>query len=325
MSFPCRPGRIGFLFLGGAKRVAMARMLRKACEARGLQCDITAYETDTRCAIACEGQVVVGRRWADADIFEHLDETVRTHGIDIIIPFVDKAVEICAEYVRHHASVPVFAPLGEPEGVKRMFDKVAAAQLFESASLPVPQTWRGGDVTGTFIAKPRFGSASKGLVMIDSQDDLQQIASKLDDYLVQRRYDKRREITVDCYVETRTGRVSALSPRVRQEVSGGEVVRTTSIADSRIDAIVSAALQATGLRGAVTVQLIHDLDSDALMIMEINPRLGGGAVASVHAGADIPGMIVDDAMGKALKCAEPVAGVTTVRYLEDVVFMPDEK
>ncbi|MDE6574932.1 MAG: hypothetical protein K2L84_06350, partial [Muribaculaceae bacterium] len=62
MSFPCRPGRIGFLFLGGAKRVAMARMLRKACEARGLQCDITAYETDTRCAIACEGQVVVGRR-----------------------------------------------------------------------------------------------------------------------------------------------------------------------------------------------------------------------------------------------------------------------
>jgi len=33
------------------------------------------------------------------------------------------------------------------------------------------------------------------------------------------------------------------------------------------------------------------------MIMEINPRLGGGAVAAVHAGADIPAMIISEALG----------------------------
>lgn len=325
MSVPCRPGRIGFLFLGGAKRVAMARMLREACRKRGLECEIFGYETDTRCALACEGSIIIGRRWADADIFEHLDQTVRNCGIDIIIPFVDKAVEICAEFVASHASTPVFSPVGEPAGVKRMFDKIAANELFEASGLPVPPVYNGGSVLRPLIAKPRFGSASKGLVMIDSDDDLKLIAGRRDDYLVQHRYDRRREITVDCYVETRTGRIVAVSPRVRLEVSGGEVVRTSSIADARINEIVVRALAATGLRGAVTVQLIHDTDTDSMMIMEINPRLGGGAVASVHAGVDLPGLVVDDALSKTLENQKPLPDVLTVRYLEDVVFIPDEK
>lgn len=111
---------------------------------------------------------------------------------------------------------------------------------------------------------------------------------------------------------------------MREEVSGGEAVRTTTVEDGRIYGIVRKTLSAARLYGAVTVQLIQDLESDNLMVMEVNPRLGGGAVASVHAGVDLPGLIIDDAFGNELKQQNPQVGVTTVRYLADVVFYPNE-
>ena len=123
----------------------------------------------------------------------------------------------------------------------------------------------------------------------------------------------------------RSGQIAAVSPRLRGEVSGGEVVRTETLADAEIDTLVRRTLVATGLRGAVTVQLLRDLDTGHLMIMEINPRLGGGAVASVHAGVDLPGLIIADCLGEALPVQHATPGVETVRYLADVVFYPEQK
>lgn len=318
-------GSIGILFLGGAKRVAMARMMRKACEKRGLKCRIAGYELDSHSALALEGEIVEGLRWSDPSVFADIDATVDRLGIDIVVPFVDSAVGIAAEYVRKHATSEVFAPVGERELVDKMFDKVAAAELFERYGLPIPATYRAGGSVVKLIAKPRFGSASKGIVEINDLQKLYEIQSKGDRYLIQERIDRREELTVDCYASVHTGEIVAISPRLRCEVSGGEVVRTETIEDKDATALARKAISSLGLRGAITVQLIRDLESGRLMIMEINPRLGGGAVASVHAGVDLPGLIIDDASGGALAVQNPTAGVETVRYLEDVVFYPEEK
>lgn len=313
---------IGFLFLGGAKRVTMARMIKEACRARGFEARITGYELDANSALALEGDIVEGIRWSDPAIYADLDEVCSTRDIDIVIPFVDGAVGVASDFVRHHSSTPVFAPVS-PRGITdRMFDKCAAAELFESLSLPIPATYVEGAPVGRLIAKPRFGSASKGIVEINTLQKLYEIKADRNRYLVQERIDHREEITVDCYVGVASGSVVAVSPRLRSEVSGGEVVRTETLDEPDVEALVRRTLAATGLRGAVTVQLIRDLDNGRLMIMEINPRLGGGAVASVHAGVDLPGLIVDDFLGRQLAVQTAQPGVETVRYLADVVFFP---
>lgn len=319
-----RPGRLGVLFLGGAKRVAMARMFRKAADVRGLECDIYGYELSRRCALACEAtEIFEGLRWSDDAVYADLDRVVCEKDIDIVVPFVDGAVGVAAEYTRHRATLPVFSPTGDRAVSELMFDKVESAAFFESKHLPIPATYHYSDSVGKLIAKPRRGSASKGIVLIDSEDDL----SRLDDseYLIQERIDRREEITVDCYVGVRSGLVVAVSPRVRRDVAGGEVVDTITIEDRTAVELVKRTLDVAGLRGAVTVQLIRDLDNGRLMIMEINPRLGGGAVASVHAGVDLPGLIVDDCLKAELAMQHPVAGVETLRYLDDVVFYPDKQ
>ncbi|MDE6303839.1 MAG: ATP-grasp domain-containing protein, partial [Paramuribaculum sp.] len=55
-------------------------------------------------------------------------------------------------------------------------------------------------------------------------------------------------------------------------------------------------------------------------LMEINPRLGGGAVASVHAGADIPAMIISEMFGRRPAPVVPKADVLIKRYFEETVF-----
>ena len=322
MNIPHESGCLNFLFLGGAKRVGMARMLANACEKRGFGCKITGYELSERSALASVARIVEGKRWNDPGIFEHLDSICRTANIDIVLPFVDGAVGVVAEFARSHSTTGVFCPAGTRTEVDRMFDKCSAAQFFESHGIPVPATYRPGQPWRPLIAKPRFGSASKGIIIIDTPEQLRQLGNNASGYLIQERIDRREEITVDCYTGMHDGAIMAVSPRIRLEVSGGEAVRTITIADENVDSLSRRVLETTGLRGAVTLQFIRDLDNGRLLLMEINPRLGGGAVASVHASVDLPGLIIDDALGRPLSPQRATAGVETVRYLADVVFQP---
>lgn len=306
---------LGILFLGGAKRVSMARMFKAAAQARGYQARIIGYELNGRCALASEGTIVEGLRWSDPHIIDDLNELCRREDISIAVPFVDPAVGIAAR-------LDVFAPVGDAAGAEKMFDKVAAAELFAQAAISIPRTYVDGTPVGPLIAKPRFGSASKGIVAIDSLQDLYRLNDARHKYLIQERIDHRQEISADCYVGVGSGQINLISARVRSEVSGGEAVRTVTFEDAQVTELVAHVLKATRLRGAVTVQLIRQRDSGRLMVMEVNPRLGGGAVATVHAGADLPGLIIDDCLGRDLTHQHAMPGVETVRYLADIVFYP---
>lgn len=104
-------GSVNILFLGGAKRVAMARMLQEACGRIGLSCTITGYELDRRCPLGGFYPVEIGLRWSDPGIFAHLDAVCRERDIDIALPFVDRAVEVAAAFVNDSSSTGVFAPV----------------------------------------------------------------------------------------------------------------------------------------------------------------------------------------------------------------------
>lgn len=317
---------ITFLFLGGAKRVGMARLFQKAARELGHEAEIVGYELDCACPLAAvAAEMIEGLRWSDPGIFGHIDDTVTRLGIDVIIPFVDGAVGIASEYAARYPHRNVFVPASTRDLADKMFDKVAAAALFERNGLPVPPTYHAGDPCLRLIAKPRFGSASKGIVEINSLQKLYEFQGREDRYLIQERIDNREEITVDCYAEVATGRIVGASPRIRLETAGGEAVRTVTVESPQAAELARHAIESIGLRGAVTVQVIHDLDNDRYLIMEINPRLGGGAVASVYAGFNLPSAIIQDALGETpVTAGSAQAGVLTTRYLDDVVFRPND-
>lgn len=317
---------VTFLFLGGAKRVAIAGRLKAAARERGLGCRIIGYELDRHCPLASVADIVEGLRWSDPALLDHLAGVCMDHHVNIVIPFVDGAVEVARNLVLRYSHPGIWAPIGAAPDARRqdivsvMFDKVEAAAFFEDAGIDIPLTYRPGAPAGKLIAKPRFGSASKGIIAIDGIKQLYELGSRASSYLIQERIDRRREVSVDCYVGLRDGVPYAISPRERLEVSGGEAVRTVTVSSDTIEEQARKVLAATGLRGAITLQYIVDLDTGRTLLMEINPRLGGGVVASLNAGADIAGLIIDDWQERQLSVQFPHPEILTVRYLQDIAF-----
>lgn len=316
---------VNILFLGGAKRVSMARMFKNAAGRLGLEAGIFSYELTAQVPVAAEATVIKGLRWSDASLMDHLHQVVTDNSIDIIIPFVDPAVEVAARFCASDLEAGCFTPCGHNAMTAMMFDKVAADAVFRDAGFPLPLQPDALPESGTVIAKPRFGSASKGIMTLDMQEYRKMAASPdAENYLFQEYVAGRKEFTVDCYVAS-DGRFVCAVLRERLEVTGGEVSSTVTVRDPEIETLSRSVLEKLELTGAVTIQFMRDVtggcDSGRLMLMEINPRLGGGAVCSVHAGAALPEFILRDWMGERLQeCTQWRDGVMICRYPQETVF-----
>ena len=314
---------VNILLLGGAKRVAMGRLFIEAGRKLGMEVSLFSYELSTEVPVSEVSHVIVGRRWNDPGLMEDLHSAVTENRIDIIIPFVDPAVEIAARYCMSNPSV--WTPFKDGVLAGQMFDKRKADELFRMIGMPAPRNAEFEKVAGEIIAKPRYGSASKGIKILE-EDEFEAIRSRgeTEDYIFQEYISDRDEFTVDCYVAS-NGKVVCTVPRRRLEVAGGEVVSTVTVADGDIESLSRKVLSEVKLRGPVTIQFLRDRTDGRLMIMEVNPRLGGGAVCAVYAGADIPAFILSDwKSGEVKSCDDWQTGVKTCRYFEDVVFKPHE-
>lgn len=310
--------KLNVLFLGGAKRVSFGRKLIEAGKKLGIDVSIYSYELEAEVPVALIGGIIIGRRWKSPDVLEHLHHVVEAYRIDVMLPFVDGAISIAGAYVATYGDV--WAPVVKSGLAETLYDKVMSARAFEDAGLEIPATYKGGKPLFPLIAKPRRGSASKGIEVIDGITDFRRLMKNGDDYLLQAYYPEREEYTVDCYISMR-GEVMCVSPRRRLEVVGGEVSRTVTVDSAEIKEASMAAIERLGLRGAITLQYLRDLSTGHLMLMEINPRLGGGVVCSIHAGADIPSMILSEAMGLEFSGSrEAKGGVMICRYFEEAVF-----
>lgn len=315
---------VNVIFLGGAKRVSMARKFIDASRRLGINLTLRGYELNRSVALACVADdIIEGRKWSDPGILDHLASFFTAEGVNVLVPFVDGAVEIAARAAAQYDNV--FAPTGNPVTARAMFDKIEADGIFRSLSLAVPERMPTPPARYPVIAKPRNGSASKGIVIIRDADDFARLTPDPDRFIIQEYISDREEFTVDCYRRVSDGKTLCVSPRRRLETAGGEVVSTLTADNAAVTALTRDTLERVDLRGAVTVQVLHDHATDRYMIMEVNPRLGGGAVASVCAGCDLPAMILSEAVGLPCGEAHPKSGILVQRYLSEVSFNINEQ
>ena len=309
--------KINIMMLGGARRVSMAELFKRSGERIGREVNIISYELLEQVPIALVGKVVVGLRWSDPNVVADIVKVAKEYEIDIILPFVDGAIEIASK-VRQHLP-GVFVPVGDFEVNRTMFDKVEAAKAFEKAGLPIPRTYSAINAKMPAIAKPRKGSASRGIKIFHTLDELMQLEG-LSDYLVQEYIENRDEYTVDCYV-SQAGEILTVVPRVRLEVMGGEVTRTITCRNQTLDRLSRQVIETFSLRGPVTLQFLHDLDRNRYLLMEVNPRLGGGVGCSIYAGAPITDYIVDESRGITLQpCDDWAYNTLMARYQKEAIF-----
>lgn len=305
------------LLLGGARRVSLAELFKRSGQRIGYKVNIVSYDLSEEVPIALEAKVIKGLKFNNPDVVADIKKVVADYDVNIILPIVNNSIEIAS--VLKSELPDVFVPVTDFENAKSLFDKAEAAKVFKEAKLPIPRTYSVISAQMPAIAKPRKGGSSRGIQIFTNIEDLMHLQD-LQNYLIQEYIEHAREYTVDCYIDGK-GEILVTVPRERLEIMGGESTRTITCHNKVLETLSREVIEKFSLRGPVNLQFLHDLDTDRYLLMEVNPRLGGGVICSIYAGAPIVDYIIDESFGAELQpCTDWASGTLLARYFKEAVF-----
>jgi carbamoyl-phosphate synthase large subunit len=282
--------KVNILFLGGAKRVSLAEKFIGLSKETNSEINVLSYELNDEVPIGFVAKVVIGLKWNDEKLYDHLKETIKTYEINIVIPFLDTATLIAAK-LRTIISNDIFIPVSELELSELFFNKIKANEWCIKNNIPVPN-----DITTyPLIAKPITGSASKGLVIIQNNEQLDKLENK-GNFLIQK-FIKGKEFSVDIYVSPNSKEIISMVVRERLETQGGESIKSITVKDANLISFCEDIINKSKLIGPLTLQVLKENESGKLYFMEINPRFGGAVLNSIEAGANSPLYLINDYLG----------------------------
>jgi carbamoyl-phosphate synthase large subunit len=218
------------------------------------------------------------------------------------------------------------AVVSDPELIEATANKYKTHALFKSLGIDTPAVFELEDGCEDayhypLFMKPLDGSASKGIVKINSRRELLFFREYVERPILQE-YISGSEFTLDMLFDF-DGAVRCIVPRRRIEVRSGEVSKSVIDMDPAVmEAAWSLGRRLPGARGVINVQCIRTAQGRVSFI-EINPRFGGGAPLSLYAGADFPRWLLQMALGDDpgdIRTAF-TPGVYMLRF-DDAVFLP---
>lgn len=246
-----------------------------------------------------------------------LSRLVHEDKLDLVISTVD--VELQAVADRRDELAPAVLAAPSSQTLQVSLDKLALAAACESTGR-APRTVLAGpealeiDWDFPVFAKPRSGAGSRGIRVVPDRAALELLPR--DEGLIVQDLLPGDEYSVDVLADA-AGNVVAAVPRTRARVDSGVAIAGQTVRDAELEETAAAVAQAIGLVGVANVQLRRDKQGRA-MLLEVNPRFPGALPLTIAAGVDIPALVVDLFLGRALPESVEFREIANVRYLEDV-------
>ena len=266
------------LFVGGGRRLELARLFLNN---PFLPVQIYGYETEKECPLGLVGTIVEGKKWADC--WEHLQKVIQDHQIDLVIPLMDKAVQVLAENLCKNAVIPSLGTANICSN-KRCFQQWMTKNFLNYYPTPL--------MPYSVIEKPVEGFGSRGISKMSYSEYVTwkhqwaEIGKN-----VYQRYIKGDEYSVDCYVN-KNGECIGAVPRLRIEVINGEVSKSRTVKIPNLEKISMKIVEKMGAKGPITLQWI--INDDGMWCFEANHRFCGGSPLSNRAGFYTIGMVINE-------------------------------
>jgi carbamoyl-phosphate synthase large subunit len=251
-----------------------------------------------------------------------LENICRSNEIGLIVPLNDLELPLLSSHRGRFEALGAKVAVSGPDVIDTCFDKLKTYQFLSSFDIATPFTVASleeadaaiasGELGFPLIIKPRWGSASIGIEVVEDAEELRSVYP-----LVQRRVkrsilagvsrqDPERAVLIQQrlsgsehgldVVNDFSGRHVATFARRKLAMRAGETDRATTVHDP--------ALTTVGRRLGSALGHVANLDCDVftsgddIHVLEMNPRFGGGYPFSHAAGADIPATLVAWARGE---------------------------
>lgn len=280
------------LFTSVGRRVELMQAFQQAAKKLKIQLEIYGADiTDTAPALQFCDHTVIVPRIREAYYIPVLQKVCKDEGIDALIPTIDTDLLLLSQHKNEFGRTKVI--ISEEDKIALCRDKRFTADYFHSVGLKSPSPvddWEKYDAGYPAFIKPKDGSSSIFAYKVHSEDELKLYAAQVPDYIIQP-FMEGTEYTVDIFCDF-DGNPIFITPRIRQAVRAGEVLKTEIRQDQKIIAEMKQLIQDYKPCGQITVQLIQQKETGDNYYIEINPRFGGGAPLTMKAGADSAEMVI---------------------------------
>lgn len=250
----------------------------------------------------------------------------RANSVEVLISTVDAELAPVAEATAAFAAIGTRVPLSPAQVLHRCRDKWALLSHLSGNPFVPSCVQLSAETLPTItrfpcFAKPRAGSGSRGIALIESAQDLADLP--LDDtYLVQELL-PGPEFSVDVYV-SQHGELVAAVPRERIRTDSGIAITARTLHMPELMEAAANIARTVGIRYVANVQFKQAVDGH-YKLLEINPRFPGSLPLTGAAGVDIPRLLMDDLQGRPLPAGPmPFTEVFMVRYWTEKYLDPSE-
>ena len=246
-------------------------------------------------------------------------EVIQKHGIDVVMPMTEAEIPLMPGIVADTPTVRCVTP--GAAAVAAGIDKLATAQLLQGLGIPGPWTVAAAESmprSYPCILKPRFGSGSRGVLIIDNAEEAHCLARKYPKAVFQELLQTDRgEVTCAVY-RTRHGTIGVL--QLLRRLAGGLTGWATVIRDDGVEQLCTRIAQAVDLRGSINIQL--KVTDTGPRIFEINPRFSSTVVMRDRMGFKDVTWTLDEFEGRPVTLTTVPEGKTVVRVY-GAALLPD--
>ena len=278
------------LLLGAGNRVSLCEWLIEAGKTYNKKVKLYSVEIKDPVPISIYATILKGEKWDSPNWERSIIDICNKYNINIIIPLMDTACTVLSKYKENiENQTDVWCVVSSYEICKTMENKRLSEQWFLQNNVTIPY-----DIRFPRIFKSIKGYGSRDQFIVNNKIELNAISEykDLDNYIDQP-FIKGTEYTVDAYVAKDGTLVGAVS-RVRLETINGEVSRSITKREPDLLKEIKRLLSVPGFLGPQTFQAIKSEKSNNFYIIECNPRLGGGVIATFKAGANYCECILAD-------------------------------
>lgn len=293
---------IRLLFSSAGRRVGLINCFREAACDLNIGLEVFAIDMDPSWSPACQVADYAYKvpRCTSPDFLNDVEDICKRHEVNLIIPTIDTELIGYAENRDRFLENGTKIHLSSTDFVRVTRDKEETARVLNDNGIPAPRTWSmktANNLKFPLLIKPRNGSCSNGIAIVNSKDELARKNVDHDLYIAQE-ICQGKEFTVNCFYDQPKGCVACV-PHFRKFVREGEVCFAETVRIPEFKVFADKLYEIfRGIYGCICFQGFQD-DSGYVSIFEINARFGGGYPICDRAGGTFAKWILQDLCGEA--------------------------
>ena len=309
---------IRILFLAPNWRVSLLRSFKKST---AIKIFMVGADSDSySAALNVVDKSYVIPKFSEPTCVEKIQAICAKENIHAILPMTNKAIDFMDKNRVEFDGGDLLLYLADHNRIQTSNDKRRLAEFFTQKNFASPDLIDPKKPFPGFplIAKDPCGEGGKNCFKIEDQTEFDFYSKKLPNHIFQR-FVQGREFSIDWF-SNKKGLPVVVVPRERLVARAGEVM--VSRIELIPDIIESAKRLGTRLqlRGPGNFQGFLE-ESGEFLFTDVNLRFGSGVLHTIHAGANIPEMMLQELVGESVEMKSNfVMDGSTMSRFHDAIF-----